>query len=196
MSETTQHIVLYVDEKKEDGQSQSDVYIDLLSNLYLFNKELYDSYVNTITRVYRNTEQIREYIEINVRKDRKSDSVVWNFNSSNLSEIQSMIIEIETTLFSMLMTIESTTCRHEQLVQNVKRKIDDYDFTYYTSVAYDEWSNRFDETRMFNRINIQRTLYEKRLQHTKKVKEITPKKKLWNWNFDLFGESFDFEYRY
>ena len=194
MSEPMQSIVVYTEEGKKDEIRQTDLYIELMTTLYLFGNKSYNIYIDALTRIYRNTEAIKEYIEIHVERERKNNNVIWNFNKRDLDEIQIMINNIETILFLALIEIQESNNNYKDLVENIKLIINNYDFKYYTCDAYNEWKERYDEMRLFNRINMQRTLYEKHLKYTNNVKKISPqtkKKPWWRWEFDLFGNSLD-----
>ena len=194
MSEPVQSIVVYTEEEKKDEIRQTDLYIELMTTLYLFGHKSYNIYIDSLTRIYRNTEAIKEYIEINVERERKNNNVIWNFNKRDLDEIQIMINNIETILYLALIEIQESNNNYKGLVENIKLIINNYDFKYYTCDAYTEWKGRYDEMRLFSRINMQRTLYEKHLKSTNNVKKIstqTKKKPWWSWDFDLIGNSLD-----
>ena len=172
-------------------KGNSDIYLELLSILYLFNNNQYYEMIDMIQRVFKNLEAIREYIEVNVEKKYSvNENICLLFTNNDICEVNIMIKNIEETLFLTLLNIEmyNKGCKH--LVQNIKMIINEYNFIYYCDIAYREWRERAADALIFNKIHIQNTtddieIIKKKIKTQKKSKNNTSKWYKPNTWFDL-----------
>ena len=151
---------------KYDGSK--DIYLELLSILYLFNSCQYYEMIDMIQRVFKNIEAIREYIEVSVMKEYSAnDNMCLVFTNNDVNEINIMIRNIEENLFLTLRNIEiyNKGCKH--IVMTIKTFIDDYDLIYYCDAAYYEWRERAADSLLFNKIHIKNTQNETKIINKK-----------------------------
>lgn len=136
----------------------NDIYLELLSILYLFDTNQYYEMIDMIQRVFKNLEAIREYIEVRVNKEYyTNENICFLFTNTDIDEVNIMIQNIEENLFLTLLNIEmyNKGCKH--LVQNIKTIINEYNLIYYCDIAYYEWRERAADALIFNQIHIKNT---------------------------------------
>lgn len=138
-----------------------DEYLELSNILYLYNDKSHTSIINMIADIKSVIEQIHDYCVMNVYEDIDLNTLLptLKFCEKDIQFIQEKMTHIDYILYSTLTIICKEFSKNYhiiRLINAIKEKSRDYDFRYYTSVAYEEWNNRNHDIHLYNTLYIKR----------------------------------------
>ena len=88
------------------NKQELDIYLELVNILHKINSSLYDSYSNVLIDIYRSIENIKDYVNIFVKRDFDDDNnFCHNFTQKDISKIINMIQPSTNNLYSVLAQI-------------------------------------------------------------------------------------------
>jgi hypothetical protein len=145
-----------------------DEFLELSNVLYLFHYESHLIVLNMISDIQSIVEQIHDYCIVSVCEQIDIDTCLptLRFTDENIHFISDKIEHIDYILYKNLRIIIRDFSQNSHvmmLIHAIKEKSRDYDFRYYTSVAYEEWNSRYYDAVMFNNFHSK--------MHTKRNKQ-------------------------
>lgn len=131
------------------NKQELDVYLELVNILHKINSSLYDSYSNVLIDIYRSIENIKDYVNIFVKRDfDDNNNFCHDFTQKDISKIINMIQPSTNNLYSVLAQINHLHYdiyhdKLENIITKIKKTFDSYDFKYFTTKhGYLEWLDR------------------------------------------------------